>query len=523
MDVEELPETQEVLDAVSSLRSSEDGARMQLDLPWEGDGAGPLSGDPRPVVVVDTNVLISHLAVLREFVDLCSVSPSHRPLLLVPHIVVAELDGLKSSSRPADSGGGPSDPRRHGGIASLARGATTWLLHALAPGETSAVIRGQRRGETLFGAEGAPFGENNDSLVLDAALYHAHRNGARVVLLTDDKNLQLRATIEQVEAFGLDDGTDAPWLLERLASGPRARDGRYARAPSSLEKSRYGPPAKTRRRRSSPPISPLPPLVAVPATPVHLAHRPPTPSMDLDLPTPPPLHLSFPPPVLYLARSAPDIFRNVCLLVSHFLALPLYRHTYGHLRHTRIAEQAAWEPALGDWREWGARECVDVARRWWTEGNVEALCRVGIEAAAALGSTPPAPPWPGSSVSAARARSAPASTSRWAAPPSPRVQPAPTLAAHPTVPLRAQPTVSQRLDDLHASLPVLASTLAVPPQATVAWSAPRWEVLLEGVGALLCAVLGGAVRGDVKGEVGQIVGEWVDDLARLGLRVDIEA
>ncbi|BGP44634.1 hypothetical protein JCM10450v2_000448 [Rhodotorula kratochvilovae] len=228
MDVEEIPPTQEVLDAVSSLRSGDGLGRMQLELPWEGDVAGPSPGDGRMVIVVDTNVLISHLALLRDFTDLASsptLPPSHRPLLLIPHIVVAELDGLKSSTRAADVSRGPSNPRGQSSIASLARAATNWLLQALsAPAEAGAV----RRGETLFGAEGAPLGENNDSLVLDAALYHAQQGHARVVLLTGDRNLQLRATIEQVEALGVEDGMDASRLLERLTL-PAATGGMLGR------------------------------------------------------------------------------------------------------------------------------------------------------------------------------------------------------------------------------------------------------------------------------------------------------
>lgn len=51
MEVEWLPPTQDVLDAVSSLRSGNAGyAPMQLDLPRELDGGSPPSGGPIVVV-----------------------------------------------------------------------------------------------------------------------------------------------------------------------------------------------------------------------------------------------------------------------------------------------------------------------------------------------------------------------------------------------------------------------------------------------------------------------------------------
>ncbi|GAA5909196.1 hypothetical protein JCM8208_003407 [Rhodotorula glutinis] len=546
MEVEWLPPTQDVLDAVSSLRSGDGGyAPMQLDLPWELEGGSPSSGGP--VVVVDTNILIGHLPLLRDLVDLASSSSlpePDRPTLLIPHVVVAELDGLKNSSRLAEPTRGASGARAQSSIAVLARAATNWLLEALAPGTGSAVVRGQRKGETLFGRGGPPRGENNDSLVLDAALFHAE--SGRAVLLSDDRNLRLRATIEQVEALGVDDGIDARRLLERLvpaAAGPSTSSNGHdppAQPPPSPEHSRHSSTPKTPRRRpSSPPrhapLPPTPPLVATPSRPPRPTR---TTSMELDPPTPPPLHASLGAPTLWPIQHPPDVFRNASTLVAHFVALPLFRHAFEHLRRTKPAEQGRWQVELGDWREWQARECVEMARRWWDEGDVVGLCRVGLEAAAegrAAAAVRPPPPRP-AQKDAARPPPPPASngrgasTSRWAtstssrAPlaPTPASPPPPSSAPSPSISTRPQPSVDQHLRDLYSSLPILSSTLSVPPDSTRTWSTPRWEVLLEGVAALLLALLGGAVKGDVRDEVQRIVGEWVEDLARLGIRVEVE-
>lgn len=483
---------------------------------------------------------MGHLALLRDFVDLAS-SPSlpepHRPTLLVPHVVVAELDGLKASSRLAEPTRRGTGVRAQSSIAALARAATNWLLDALAPGRASAIVRGQRKGETLFGSRGPPPGESNDSLVLDAALYHVQRAG-RAVLLTDDRNLRLRATIEQVEALGVDDDLDARRLLERLSpaavnpgSPPRGQ-APEPRPPLSPEQSRHSSSPKTpRRRRSSPPrrapLPPAPPLVPTPPAPPRPARPPRASSMELDPPTPPPLHASLEPPPLWPVQRPPDIFRNASALLAHFVALPLFRHAFEHLRRTKPAEQGRWQDEMGDWREWTATECVEAVRRWWDEGDVAGLCRIGLEAAAAAG-----PPRDATAL-ARRApqkaaptspRAAGASDSRWAsaAPFTTRAPLAPTPASPPSTSRRPVPSVDTQLRDLHSSLPILSLSLSVPPDSTSTWSAPRWEVLLEGFAALLLALLGGAVRGDVRDDVGKIVGEWVRDLEGLGIRVQVE-
>ena len=496
----------------------------------------------------DTNILIGHLPLLRDLVDLASSSAlldPHRPTLLVPHVVVAELDGLKNSSRVAEPTRVASGVRAQSSIAVLARAATNWLLEALAPGTGSAVVRGQRKAETLFGRGGPPLGENNDSLVLDAALFHAQ--SGRAVLLSDDRNLRLRATIEQVEALGIDESMDARRLLERLvpaaASPPTTTNGHGppARPPPSPEHSRHSTTPKTPRRRpTSPPrptpLPPAPPLVQTPSRPPRPTR---TTSMELDPPTPPPLHASLGAPTIWPVQHPPDVFRNASTLVAHFVALPLFRHAFEHLRRTRAAEQGRWQVELGDWREWTARECVDMARRWWDEGDVVGLCRVGLEAAAAgraaaAARSPPhqavhkdaARPLPPPPPSSARG----ASSSRWASPTSSRA-PLASAPVSPPPPLpstasssstRPRPSVDQELRELCSSLPILSSTLSVPPDSTRTWSTPRWEVLLEGVAALLLALLGGALKGDVRDEVERIVGEWVEDLAQLGIRVEVE-
>ncbi|BGP21455.1 hypothetical protein Rt10032_c01g0164 [Rhodotorula toruloides] len=379
----EVPDPATVLDALRHLRNNDGHSGMQIDMPWELDGSWSLEGGV--VVVVDTNVLISHLALLREFVELASrLPPPSRPSLLVPHIVLLELDGLKTSSRSTDtySSNGPS-ARARSSISTLARSATNWLLRELGGLRDHGVVRGQRKAETLLPLDerGKPFGENNDSLVLDAALYQRQRSASRVVLLTDDRNLQLRATVEHVEVLGIEAGQDAAAMLDKLSSqvappkpshppapAPRPREPSFSRDADSSY-------VKVTRREQSPSVpspsypspSPSPrssfasPATSAPAPrerhPAQTAVIAPTYyAMEAEAIDTPPLHSDLPPPPLVSVDSPVDVFYNLSLLVGYFTALPSYRHAYQHLRTTRPNQQYEWQPELGDWRFWSPAE-----------------------------------------------------------------------------------------------------------------------------------------------------------------------
>ncbi|GAA6031920.1 hypothetical protein JCM8097_003337 [Rhodosporidiobolus ruineniae] len=511
--MEDAVDTEAVLDAVRHLRDEDGEASMAIDLPWELEGGQESGG---LVVVVDTNILISHLSLLNQLIHLASTSSSSPSFtLLIPHIVLQELDGLKTSSRSTDV---TLDKRRtQTSISSLARAATNWLLQCLSGsgGAGNGVVRGQRKSETLLGPAAAKGGRgDNDSLVLDAALFFREREaagGVRVVLLSDDNNLRLRATFEQVEAVGIDPKGDAASLLERL-----------------------GRPVK--RRSSSPRRSILPETTK--AVPIPLSAPAPSASMEIDdAPEPPPLHASLLPPLLVPVRTRADVFRNLSTLVAHFLALPLYRHVHEHLRRTQpsVTEQRRWMDELGDWRLWEAKETVEAAKRWWSEGGVAGLCKSGFEhaekgaMAAPVPLDPPRPPSPPPALPPpARPTGRAASSSRWATPTRASATPSRAALPPPPPPLpplparrRPSPPVPRRLSDLSLSLSPLLASLSTPPHTAASWSAPRWEVLLDSTAELLLAVLSGAMRDDVSAEVRSIVGAWVGELESTGMRVEV--
>lgn len=84
-----------------------------------------------------------------------------------------------------------------------------------------------------------------------------------------------------------------------------------------------------------------------------------------------------------------------------------------------------------------------------------------------------------------------------------------------------KPAATKRVESLYRSLPALADTLATPAQTTTSWSAPRFEVLLESVSELLCAVLAGTLIGEgVERDVKAVVKGWAEDLGGVGVEID---
>ncbi|CAN3373178.1 hypothetical protein DIURU_001169 [Diutina rugosa] len=126
-------------------------------------------------LVVDTNVLISHLELVNQLVDL---APRANITIIIPVAVVNELDGLKSGSRKQST-------------KISAQKAITWYFELFAA--NCPYIRGQKPQEVID-----EFTRNDDA-ILDCCLYiKKHHPNDLVVLMSNDKNLCAKALIEPV-------------------------------------------------------------------------------------------------------------------------------------------------------------------------------------------------------------------------------------------------------------------------------------------------------------------------------------
>lgn len=126
-------------------------------------------------LVVDTNVLILHLDLVKQLADL---APQANITIIIPVAVVKELDGLKQSSKVHSK-------------RIPAQKAITWYFELFAA--SSPYVRGQRHQEVIDELT------HNDDAILDCCLYikQQHPNDL-VVLMSNDKNLCAKALIEPI-------------------------------------------------------------------------------------------------------------------------------------------------------------------------------------------------------------------------------------------------------------------------------------------------------------------------------------
>ncbi|KAJ2697088.1 hypothetical protein FB645_006023 [Coemansia sp. IMI 203386] len=138
---------------------------------------GDLLDHARMIVVVDTNCFLNNLSLVRS---LSSQALGHGLVIVVPKVVVQELDGLKLSYRTNTvAGQGPKD------VASMARAATRFLEESL--GYEGNALRCQKRSEYL---------EKeiiNDDQIIDCCLYFIEKHKLPVAVLSQDRLLNVKA------------------------------------------------------------------------------------------------------------------------------------------------------------------------------------------------------------------------------------------------------------------------------------------------------------------------------------------
>lgn len=173
----------------------------------------------RAFVVVDTNILLSHMSFTeRIFEKLASSGPRVEMLLLVPWIVLNELDRLK------DAGGG------RGGRADAARLALRRIRALTSDRDSFVHAQSAAEHEEVVAAGNLPNKAivqhkelRNDDLILQTCL-HWHRgvvaslksagHRAAVFLLSNDKGLCTRAEVNGVKCFA---AMEFPGTVEALA------------------------------------------------------------------------------------------------------------------------------------------------------------------------------------------------------------------------------------------------------------------------------------------------------------------
>jgi hypothetical protein len=181
------------LEEISSITKATQEIRNQLDLDLEGHTGEPpaLRFENRLLLIIDTNFAISHLSLLKE---LAALHEQYGHILIVPWAVIKELDGLKNSGkmeyRYQTGAVSTGDIDLDLSLGQRARMANAWIFEQL--GARSQALFGQKVSERL--------GESTrgDDAILDCCRYFQHKADAFIVILSDDKNLCMKALIHEI-------------------------------------------------------------------------------------------------------------------------------------------------------------------------------------------------------------------------------------------------------------------------------------------------------------------------------------
>lgn len=200
------------LEEILSITKATQEIRDQLDLDLETNTGEPpaLRFENRLLLIIDTNFAISHLSLLKE---LAALGERYGHILIVPWAVIKELDGLKNSgkveyrNRAGAVSTGDTDLDMSLGL--RARMANAWIFEQL--GARSQSLFGQKVSERL--------GESTkgDDAILDCCRYFQHKADAFVVILSDDKNLCMKALIHEIMTVSYQEGMTAETIARITA------------------------------------------------------------------------------------------------------------------------------------------------------------------------------------------------------------------------------------------------------------------------------------------------------------------
>eukprot|EP00842_Homolaphlyctis_polyrhiza_P006813 jgi/Hompol1/720/HPOL_005426-RA len=189
----------------------------------------PQAGGPRlthkppnlvgTAIVIDTNVLIANLGLLSSLL----LSLPSDMFLLVPHVVVNELDGLKASTTRESNGRDEAGRPIHQSLRECARKANQFLFTNLSLHPNR--IRGQSKHDVRPNVPLEAL--SNDDQILELCLFYDEYVTRDVVLLSNDKNLCVKALMNSILTVA-DFRGKAPQLIDEILSQINKRHLRLA-------------------------------------------------------------------------------------------------------------------------------------------------------------------------------------------------------------------------------------------------------------------------------------------------------
>ncbi|KAH8929134.1 hypothetical protein BT69DRAFT_1346103 [Atractiella rhizophila] len=358
-------------DVVANIRAERPGEVLEVEIDvlssTNVNEFAYISPEGSVIVILDTNVLISHLSLLTSLFSL--LHPSYRspttPLFIIPHIVLSELDGLKHSDRmvplPSDGAAGAGRPRGPSQVklGVLARRANETVLELIR--QWPEVIRGQRRRETLR-KKGTSSHLSGDDLILDCCLYfrHNHRPTGFLGLLSEDKNLCLKTEGEGIPSLnGL-----STWNAEKLLS---QLDPNYTPEPKQANPAHIVYPTMEPEADMEILLEPAPPAPSGSSSPHSFlsSHSPHVPPPNSSSHHPAPLLLD-----LETEEADPGytMHGRICAFCAPFLSPFLY---HSLLEETSLGMQDRLSSILSrhsfssNFETWDLSVCLSIIERFW--------------------------------------------------------------------------------------------------------------------------------------------------------------
>lgn len=167
---------------------------------------GPLGLDSyNEICVLDTNFLISKLGYLDTVLNLAEENPGSL-LVVLPWVVIRELDGLKSANHQIS---------KETEIGLRARKAMRFLEERLR--DKSISLRGQKMNEVLDPTMSKNHSVKGDDRILDCCMYFQQAGGKRVSLLSNDRNLCIKVMVHDVDSISSESTPKMESLLNRVA------------------------------------------------------------------------------------------------------------------------------------------------------------------------------------------------------------------------------------------------------------------------------------------------------------------
>lgn len=205
------------------------------DVMIDDGGYDNVNNNTKVVLIIDTNFILVHLKLLDELIKLNLQNYQ----IIIPITVIKELDGLKNSNRLS------TEFETDKTIGHLARWAIDWLYRQFAQtsyvagsNSSNAIIRGQKHYEVI------DHESRKDDSILDCCIYFkqsAVKDGsAVVVLLSNDKNLCMKALVNDILTISYRKGMTLKLIIEML-SGVCGRVDNSGNNPEAHQQSHQQP------------------------------------------------------------------------------------------------------------------------------------------------------------------------------------------------------------------------------------------------------------------------------------------